>query len=305
MTNIVDSNAWHTGFFGSPVHLAVEIALGDGEHPVIRPDPVEHLDVILDFLGQKLRHGDDPIALFRLRGGNQVLAVQPLIGLVDGHGALLKVKVRRGQGQQLPLSDTAPVEHLKGIEGQRLVHHHLGKFQVLLLGPEHHLPVFLLAHAACLLAGVLPEVVVPNRVVEDGTELIVDRFQVHRRVGLAVLVLMVQHLVLPGNDLLGGDVTHFQPAEVGQQLGADDVIFGGPGVFLEPGFHIRRVEVHEALKGHIQIGAGLIELFALPGLRLPFSLEAPLLGLLALAVPVSIAVDRPPGVCLYLPYRLP
>ena len=154
----------------------MEIALGDGEHPVIRPDPVEHLDVILDFLGQELRHGDDPIALFRLRGGNQVLTVQTLIGLVDGHSALLKVKIRWGQGKQFPLPDTAPVEHLKGVEGQWLVHHHLGKFQVLLLGPEHHLPVFLLAHAACLLAGIFPKVVVPNRVVEDGTELIVDRF---------------------------------------------------------------------------------------------------------------------------------
>ena len=63
--------------------------------------------------------------------------------------------------------------------------------------------------------------------------------------------------------------------------------------------HIRRVEVHETLEGHVQISAGLVELFALPGLCLPFGLEAPLLGLLALAVPVSIAVDRPPGVCLF------
>ena len=75
MTNIVDSDARHPGFFGSPVHLPVEITLGDGEHPVIRPDPVEHLDVILDFLSQELWHGDDPITLFRLGGGNQILAV--------------------------------------------------------------------------------------------------------------------------------------------------------------------------------------------------------------------------------------
>ena len=139
----------------------------------------------------------------------------------------------------------------------------------------------------------------PNRVVEDGTELIVDRFQVHRRVGLTVLVFVVQHLVLPSDDLLGGDVAHLQPAEVGQQLSTDDVVLGSPGVLLEPGFHIRRVEVHEAPEGHVQIGAGLVELFPLPGLCLPFGLEAPLLGLLALAVPVSIAVDRPPGVCLF------
>ena len=63
MTNIVDSDARHPGFFGSPVHLPVKIALGDGKHPVIQPDAVKHLDVILDFLGQKLRHSDDPITL--------------------------------------------------------------------------------------------------------------------------------------------------------------------------------------------------------------------------------------------------
>ena len=33
-----------------------------------------------------------------------------------------------------------------------------------------------------------------------------------------------------------------------------------PGVLLEPGFHIRRVEVHETLEGHVQISAGLVEL---------------------------------------------
>src|SRR5699024_1025687 len=117
VTNIVDSDTRYSRFFGSTVHLPVEITLGDGEHPVIRPDAVKHFDVILDFLSQKLRHGDDPIARFGLGGGNQVLAVQSLVRLVDSNGALLKVKVRRGQSQQLPLPDTAPVEHLKGIEG--------------------------------------------------------------------------------------------------------------------------------------------------------------------------------------------
>lgn len=77
------------------------------------------------------------------------------------------------------------------------------------------------------------------------------------------------------------------------------IIKNSPGVLLEPGFHISRVEVHEALKGHVQISAGLVKLFALPGLCLPFGLEAPLLGLLALAVPVSVAIDCPPGVGLF------
>ena len=132
--------------------------------------------------------------------------------------------------------------------------------------------------------------------IENGAELVVDGLEIHRRVGFTVLVLVVQHLILPGDNLLGGDVAHFELTEVGQQLGSDNVILGGPGVFLEPGFHIRRVEVYEAPEGHIQIGAGLVELFPLPCLRLSLGLEAPLLGLLALAIPVSVAVDCPPGV---------
>ncbi len=99
MTDIVDSDARHSRFFGSPGHLPVEIALGDSEHSVIRPDPVEHLDVILDFRRQKLRHGNDPVTLFRFGGGNQILAVQPLVRLVDGKSTFLKVEVRRGQSQ--------------------------------------------------------------------------------------------------------------------------------------------------------------------------------------------------------------
>ncbi len=148
------------------------------------------------------------------------------------------------------------------------------------------------AHAARLFTGVLPEVVIPYCVVEDGAELIVDRFPVHWRVGLAIFVLVVQHLVI---DLLGGDVTHFQPAEIGQQLGTDDVVLGGPGVFFESVFHIRCVEVHEAPEGHIQVGAGLVELFPLPSLCFSFGLEAPFLSLLALTVPVGIAINCPPG----------
>ena len=51
--------------------------------------------------------------------------------------------------------------------------------------------------------------------IEDSAQLIVDSFQIDGGVRLAFLVLEVQQLVLPGDDLLGGDIAHFQPAEVG------------------------------------------------------------------------------------------
>jgi len=42
-----------------------------------------------------------------------------------------------------------------------------------------------------------------------------NSFQINRRVRLALIVLMIQHLILPSDDLLGGDVAHLQLAEVG------------------------------------------------------------------------------------------
>ena len=106
-------------------------------------------------------------------------------------------------------------------------------------------------------------------------------------------------LNLPGDDLMGSDVAHLQLAEVGEQLGADNMLLCGPSVFLEPGLHICCVKFHKTFEVHIQISAGFMNLFTLPCLCLSLGLEAPLLGLLAFAVPVGIAVDRPPGVGLF------
>ena len=79
-----------------------------------------------------------------------VITVEPLIGLVDSHSAVLKVKVCRGQGQRLTLTDAAPIQHFKGIERNRLVHHFCGKLLVFLFRPEQHLPAFLVAHISGL-----------------------------------------------------------------------------------------------------------------------------------------------------------
>ena len=106
---------------------------------------------------------------------------------------------------------------------------------------------------------------------------------------------MVQHLVLPGDNLLGSDIAHLQLAEVGEQLGADNVLLCGPSVFLEPSLHIRCVKFHKAFEVHIQVGTGFMNLFTLPGLRLSLGLETPLLGLLPLAIPIGIAINCPPG----------
>ena len=112
---------------------------------------------------------------------------------------------------------------------------------------------------------------------------------------MTLFILVVQHLVLPGDDLLGSDVAHLQLAEVGEQFGAANMLLCGPSVFLEPCLHIRCVKFHKTFEVHIQISAGFMNLFTLPGLRLSLGLESPLLGLFPLTIPVGIAINSPPG----------
>lgn len=80
--------------------------------------------------------------------------------------------------------------------------------------------------------------------IENRAELVMESLKVNRRVRLTVFILVVQHFVLSGDNLLGGDITHFQLAEVRNQFGTDDMILGSPSVLLEPGFHICRIEIH-------------------------------------------------------------
>ncbi len=136
MSQIVYANPFHPSLLAATVHFPVKIAFADGEHPAVRLHAVELLEVVLKLVTEKLGHLDHPVALGRFGRGNDILLVDPLVRLVDGEGALLKVEVRRGQGQQLTLPDTAPVQNFKGVEGQRLIHHGLGKLGVLLPGPE-------------------------------------------------------------------------------------------------------------------------------------------------------------------------
>lgn len=178
MSQIVYANPFHPSLLAATVHFPMEIAFADGKHPAVRLHAVELLEVVLQLVTQKLGHLDHPVALGRFGRGNDILLVEPLVRLVDGESALLKVEVCRGQGQQLSLPDAAPVKHLKGVEGQRLMHHGLGKFSVLFPGPEQHLLPFLCPHVARLPGRVEVQTVKPGSMVENGAKLIVNSFKV-------------------------------------------------------------------------------------------------------------------------------
>ena len=101
-----------------------------------------------------------------------------LIGFVDPYRFLLKVKVCRSKCQQLSFTDSAPVQHLKCVIGTGLLHHHFGKLLIFLRCPEQHFLVLFGAHVADLCCRISLQFIVADSMVEDGTQLIVQRFQI-------------------------------------------------------------------------------------------------------------------------------
>ena len=78
-----------------------------------------------------------------------------LIGLVNAELSILEIKVLWCESQQFAKTDTAPVQHLERIVGNRLVHHNFGEFQILVLRPEVHFLCVLHTDAPCLAAGLV------------------------------------------------------------------------------------------------------------------------------------------------------
>ena len=99
VSQIVYANPFYPCLLAATVHFPVKIAFADGKHPAVRLHTVKLLEVVLEFITQELRHLNHPVALGRFGRGNDILLVEPLIGLIDGESAFLKVEVRRGQSQ--------------------------------------------------------------------------------------------------------------------------------------------------------------------------------------------------------------
>ena len=105
-SQIVYANAFYTGLLTATVHFSVEIAFADGKHPAVRLHSIELLEVVLQLITEELRHLDHAVTLGRFRRSDHILLIEPLVKLIDGDGSLFKVKICRGQGQQLSLTDT-------------------------------------------------------------------------------------------------------------------------------------------------------------------------------------------------------
>lgn len=214
--------------------------------------------------------------------------VEPLVGFVDGYGSSFEVEVSGRQRQQLALADSAPVEHLKSVVRHRFIHDGLREPLVFLLRPELHFLRFLapdVPHLGCRIA---LQPVVPDCVVQDRHQLVMDTLEIGRRVGLLLFIPVGQQLILPGDDVPGFDFAEHLLAKGGEELRPDHVLLAQPCIFLQTGPHVILIQLHEGFKGHVWISLGLQPKVTLPLLCFSPGGKAALAFLPLRALPVVI-----------------
>ena len=131
--------------------------------------------------------------------------------------------------------------------------------------------------------------------VENGAELIVNRFQIGFGQRLAVAVPHFPNLVLPAHNVLGCNLRQLPLGKVRQNLLFDDALLGEPSVELQLGLNVPLIESNEALKGHVHIGLLLHQELPFPFQRFSFGGKTTLEFLLALTLPVGVAELHIPG----------
>ena len=98
--DVMNPNTLHPRLLCASVHFPMEIAFCNGKHSVIFAHIVEHFQIVLNFLYQKLRHFDNTIAFLRLWRGDDILLIEPLVRFIDGYRTFFKIEVCRSERQQ-------------------------------------------------------------------------------------------------------------------------------------------------------------------------------------------------------------
>ena len=83
MANVMNPNTFNACFLCASVHLTVEIALCDSEHPVIWLNAIKLFQIVLHFICEELRHFYDAVAFLSFGRCDQILPIQTLIGFCD------------------------------------------------------------------------------------------------------------------------------------------------------------------------------------------------------------------------------
>ena len=185
VSQIVDSDDLDARRLASELHAALQGMLGQREDAAVRFQPIKLLEIVLYLVAEKVRHLDHAVAFLRFRRGDNVFALQALIGFIDAERFLLKIKVRRRQRQQLTLADAAPIQDFKCVVQHGLIHHGVDEFEVFFLRPEQNFLWLFAAHIPGFRGGIDLQAVILDGMVENAAQLRMDVLEIVRGIGFA------------------------------------------------------------------------------------------------------------------------
>ena len=125
--------------------------------------------------------------------------------------------------------------------------------------------------------------------VENGAELIVDRFQIGLGQRPSMTIGQLPYFVLPVDDVLGCDLRELSIPKIREDFLLNDALFGKPCVQFELWLHVFLVQRHEALKAHVDVRLFLHQELPFPCLCLLLGSKATLQFLLPGSLPIGVA----------------
>ena len=144
------------------------------------------------------------------------------------------------------------------------------------------------------------QIIIPNCMVENSRELIVQRFEVGLRIGLALFIPVSKQLILPGNYILGSNFVDLALSEIRKYFGPDDMLLGLPGTFFQPCPEVCGVNLHKCLKRHVQVPGTLLLELLLPFQCFPAGTKPSFTLLLSFSCPVRVLRNHIPRIVFFV-----
>ena len=186
----------------------------------------------MHLLTKKIRHFNGTVAFLGFRICNNVLPLDTLIGLVNAELSILEIKVLWCESQQFAKTDTAPIQHFKGIKRNWFIHHDLRKLHIFVFCPEVHLFGILYANTSSFGSWVYAKIIVANRMVKDTGKLIVQILQIRFRIGLSVFVTVTKQFILPRKHISCLNILHRFIPEIREDFRLNDVCLMFPCILF-------------------------------------------------------------------------
>lgn len=96
MSQVVDSDFLNTGLCAASAHFVMKIGLRDREHSGIVSNPIQGVEIILNFVNEKIGHLNIADTLGSFGICNDILAADTLIGFGDAQHLFFQGRNQRG-----------------------------------------------------------------------------------------------------------------------------------------------------------------------------------------------------------------